>query len=78
MTQPSLPNYLATVAGDCLGVFADCSAGDTCAPEASVPDAGDATASAAPVPAERHVGATTGDSFSDRDIVDPLEASGNW
>jgi hypothetical protein len=71
VTQPSLPNHLATVA-------ADCSAGDACAPEALVPDSCAATASAALVPAERHTVATTGHSFIDRNIVDPLEVGGYW
>jgi hypothetical protein len=45
VTHPSLPNYLAAIAGDFQGIWDDCKAGPavTCAPEEFVPGAGDAT-----------------------------------
>jgi hypothetical protein len=79
VTHPSLPNYLAAISGDYQGIFDDCKAGATCAPEEFVPDSGDATAGAALTPAESHAASTTVHTFIGRNLVDQLEESGySW
>jgi hypothetical protein len=76
VTHPSLPNYLAAIAGTTEGIFDDCKAGAdvTCAPEEFVPDSGDATATASLTDPETTTASTTAHWFDGRNLVDQLEA----
>src|ERR1700759_1890277 len=51
VTHPSLPNYLALVAGDDMGIHDDCKAGADvkCKPEEFVPDADEAAMAGRPL-----------------------------
>jgi len=82
VTHPSLPNYLAMVAGDDMGIHDDCKAGAdvTCKPEEFVPDA-DESAEAGHLLTEEQEkkSAETAHLFSGRTLIDQLdEAKVSW
>jgi hypothetical protein len=75
VTHPSLPNYLAAIAGTTEGIYDDCKAGAdiTCAPEEFVPDSGDATSAASLTPDETATATATPHWFDGRNLIDQLE-----
>ena len=78
VTHPSLPNYLATISGDFQHIFDDCAAGPTvtCAPEEFGPTSGYTNGQEWLTPAQITRATNTAHWFSDRTIVDQLEAHG--
>lgn len=79
VTHPSLPEYLAAISGSFQGIWDDCKAGDTCAPEEFVPDSGDGTDEASLTPAQIASASSTVHMFGGKTIVDQLESSGrSW
>lgn len=81
VTHPSLPNYLAAISGDFQHIWDDCAAGPTvtCAPEEFGPTSGYTNGQEWLTPAEIAQATNTPHWFSDRTIVDQLEAHGlSW
>ena len=81
MTHPSLPNYLAAISGDFQHIWDDCAAGATvtCAPEEFGPNSGYTNGKELLTPAEIASATSTAHWFTDRNIVDQLEAHGlSW
>ena len=81
VTHPSLPNYLAAISGDFQHIWDDCAAGptSTCAPEEFGPTSGYTNGQEWLTPAEIMQATNTAHWFSDRTIVDQLEAHGmSW
>jgi hypothetical protein len=79
VTHPSLPNYLAAISGDFQGIWDDCKAGDSCAPEEFVPDSGDSTSSLMLTPDQITSSTSKVHMFSGDTIVDQLESvSFSW
>jgi hypothetical protein len=78
VTHPSLPNYLATISGDFQHIWDDCAAGPTvtCAPEEFGPTSGYTNGQEWLTPQEIAQATNTPHWFSDRTIVDQLEAHG--
>lgn len=78
VTHPSLPNYLAAISGDFQHIWDDCAAGATvtCAPEEFGPTSGYTNGQEWLTPAEIAQATNTAHMFSDRTIVDQLEAHG--
>lgn len=76
VTHPSLPNYLAAISGDFQNIWDDCKAGPTvtCAPEEFGPNSGYTNGQELLTPAEIARATNTPHWFSDRTIVDQLEA----
>ena len=81
VTHPSLPNYLAAISGDYQHIWDDCAAGPTvtCAPEEFGPTSGYTNGQEWLTPAEIAQATNTPHWFSDRTIIDQLEAHGlSW
>ncbi len=81
VTHPSSPNYLATISGDFQHIWDDCNAGPTvtCAPTEFGPTSGYTNGQEWLTPAEIAQATNTAHWFSDRTIVDQLEAHGmSW
>jgi phosphatidylinositol-3-phosphatase len=78
VTHPSLPNYLAAISGDFQHIWDDCAAGATvtCAPQEFGPTSGYTNGQEWLTPAEIAQATNTAHWFSDRTIVDQLEAHG--
>ena len=78
VTHPSLPNYLAAISGDFQHIWDDCKAGPTvtCPPEEFGPNSGYTNGQELLTPAEITTATNTPHLFSDRTIVDQLEAHG--
>lgn len=78
VTHPSLPNYLAAISGDFQHIWDDCAAGATvtCAPEEFGPTSGYTNGQEWLTPAEIAQATSTAHMFSDRTIIDQLEAHG--
>jgi hypothetical protein len=76
VTHPSLPNYLAAISGDFQHIWDDCAAGPTvtCAPEEFGPTSGYTNGQEWLTPQEIVQATNTPHWFSDRTIVDQLEA----
>jgi phosphatidylinositol-3-phosphatase len=82
VTHPSLPNYLALIAGDTMGIHDDCKAGADvkCRPEEFVPDADEpATAGRLLTDEQEKQAAETAHLFSGKTLIDQLdEAKVSW
>jgi hypothetical protein len=81
VTHPSLPNYLAAISGDFQHIWDDCAAGPTvtCAPQEFGPTSGYTNGQEWLTPAEIAQATSMAHWFSDRTIVDQLEAHGkSW
>ena len=82
VTHPSLPNYLALIAGDDMGIHDDCKAGADvkCKPEEFVPDANEpATAGRLLTDEEEKQAAETAHLFAGKTLIDQLdEAKVSW
>jgi phospholipase C len=82
VTHPSLPNYLALIAGDDMGIHDDCKAGAEimCAPEEFVPDAEEAPmAGHMLTDLQQKRASETAHLFGGKTLVDQLdEASVSW
>ena len=82
VTHPSLPNYLALIAGDDMGLHDDCKAGADvkCKPEEFVPDAGEgATAGHMLTDDEEKRAAETAHLFPGKTLIDQLDgANVSW
>jgi phosphatidylinositol-3-phosphatase len=78
VTHPSSPNYLAAISGDFQHIWDDCAAGSTvtCAPQEFGPTSGYTNGQEWLTPAEIAQATNTAHWFSDRTIVDQLEAHG--
>jgi phosphatidylinositol-3-phosphatase len=78
VTHPSSPNYLAAISGDFQHIWDDCAAGPTvtCAPQEFGPTSGYTNGQEWLTPAEIAQATNTAHWFSDRTIVDQLEAHG--
>ncbi len=78
VTHPSLPNYLAAISGDFQHIWDDCAAGSTvtCAPEEFGPTSGYTNGQEWLTPAQIAQATNAVHWFSDRSIVDQLEAHG--
>jgi hypothetical protein len=78
VTHPSLPNYLAAISGDFQHIWDDCAAGPTvtCAPQEFGPTSGYTNGQEWLTPAQIAQATNTAHWFSDRTIVDQLEAHG--
>ena len=82
VTHPSLPNYLALVAGDTMGIHDDCKAGADvkCKPEEFVPGADEpATAGRLLTDEQEKKAAETAHLFPGKTLVDQLDEAGvSW
>jgi phosphatidylinositol-3-phosphatase len=78
VTHPSSPNYLAAISGDFQHIWDDCAAGSavTCAPQEFGPTSGYTNGQEWLTPAEIAQATNTAHWFSDRTIVDQIEAHG--
>jgi hypothetical protein len=78
VTHPSLPNYLALVAGDAMGIHDDCKAGADvkCKPEEFVPDADEpATAGRLLTDEQEKHAAETAHLFPGKTLIDQLDGA---
>ena len=82
VTHPSLPNYLALVSGDAMGVHDDCKAGADvkCKPEEFVPDAEEKPMAGRLLTAEQErKAAETAHLFPGKTLIDQLDDAGvSW
>jgi len=80
VTHPSLPNYLALISGSTQGIFDDCKAGAdvTCKPEEFVPTS-DTPSTAGRLLTDKQATAAAHQQhlFTDKNLVDQLEAAGH-